>query len=191
MNDCRHDQDQAEGGGAGQTIREVKRRVGKTFGLTIAARAERCTDELLAIGDLDAIRQMIVGGWERELSHDFSKVRRAANRAMEHLVRIDRDWADGNGHVAQQLSFPVIAPGQPPVPLVNANHLLAVAALRSENGQLRGRKRNVAILERIVEATAPWPEVPIGVLLKEGFITMEQLFGPTKATAKRAASRRA
>lgn len=170
----------------GAVLRDVVSSVGLPFGLSIAQRAERCADELIATEDDDAIHFMIVQGWERELSRDFSRQKKRARKAIDELIRMGVDFVDGNGHVARQMSFPVIAPGQPPLPLVRACHLSVAAALRAEESQLKGRQRHVALLGQIVEATAPWPETPIGDLLGSRILTMERLFGkPTAQTRVR------
>ncbi len=166
-------------------LRDVSARVGTAFGLSIARRAQLCADELIATGDEEAIRFMLVEGWERELSRQFSQAKTAARRAAAVMVAAGKTFAEGNGHVATQLYFPIIVPGRPPVPLGEANHPLIAAALDAEEKQLHGRQQNIAVLRKIAAATQPWPERRVVDLLAEGLIGVDELFGGRGDTAGR------
>lgn len=155
---------------AWDVIREAIDEIGMAFGLPIAKRAELIAERLVDLGDADTIFLMVKRGVSGELSKSFSEAKATARSA--HRAASKGSTAEDR---ANQLAFPVIVPGLPPVPLVNATHTLIAEALKSERAQLKGRMENIASLERFLRVSQRWPDTTIGELLRRGLISRSDL----------------
>lgn len=163
-------------------INEVISEVGMFHSLSTAQRAHRCADALLDKDEPEALRWIVVSGWERELSKQLTAIRRDARKAAQELSKQGKTFASGNGLVARQLAYSVVAPGMAVVPLARAHHALLLAALAAEESQLRGREVNINLLRRSVRATEPFPGQTIADLLASGLISLGQIFEEQEAT---------
>lgn len=152
---------------AAEIVREVIASVGLQFGVSIARRAELCAERLIEVGDADAIGLVLKSGFQRELSREFSALKSAARQGRAGSDAVSRPESRN-----EQLSFPVIAPGMAPVPLVSATNRLIEAALDAELKQLEGRQQNVKALQRFAAVTRQWPDLTVGELLAQGLVTL-------------------
>ncbi|MDQ3693098.1 MAG: hypothetical protein M3464_05680 [Chloroflexota bacterium] len=80
-----------------RTVFSVMAEIGLPSNLSIAPCAQRCADALIATEDHEALRWMLVEGWERQVSRQFTAAKRAARNAAKSLIESGKSFADGNG----------------------------------------------------------------------------------------------
>lgn len=153
-------------------LNSISDEIGMEFGMSIAERAHICAQRTWETGDIDAILHMLEEGWNRRISRDFSGMK---SQVRESIARSATGEHQGDGPQIVQLAFPVIAPGFPPVPLASATHELLRWAHKAELQQLKGRQKNIDLLEHYVRVTQPFPNVSVGELVKDGRLSLEDL----------------
>lgn len=151
--------------------------------MSIAQKATLAVDLLEERGELGALRQAAISGFNREISHKYSDMKKASDAASEQILK-DIEEASQSDQVMdtiiRQLSFPVINPGEPPTALSASTHTLIKGAYFKESEQLRGRRKNIARLRHYMLITAPWPDTPIAVLIRRGDLTAEDFLMPSE-----------
>lgn len=161
-------------GSVGEVLREIAEAIGPKAWLTNAEWGQRFAELLWASGDEAAIKHVLADGAEGYRSKELSQTRRAAREASRHILA-SNSAADAQSWLAQQLSFEVCAPGQPPVPLRDARHALLKAAYLADSKRLEGHLQNNLQLKRAVDVTQPYPDRTVGELIASGAISPADL----------------
>lgn len=126
-------------------------------------------------GDEDLILYVLSDAGEKYRSAELSKLRKRSRRAAYSLP------ASTNGErveaVQSAFDFPCVVPGFPQLPISQTNHLFLVDACAAARRHIDGAIQNVELMERVRDASAPWPEESIASLLKRGAMTPDVIVG--------------
>lgn len=162
-------------------IRELLDETPVTFGVHDAQRARRCAEKVLSLGDEELERLVLAEGFKKIISSEHSKRRAQARRRAETAVKAQE--AGARQLMITQLRYPIVAPGNEPVILAEATYERINWMYESELRQLRGREQNVALLGHFRKVTAPFPGVPVGELVRTGYLKIEDLFPEDQSQA--------
>lgn len=158
------------------TLQRIAEQIGYMAHLTNAEWGRVFAERLVEEDESDAIQYACADAGEGYRALFLSGVRQKAKSASRRLVRDDLTDEEIARQLELQLNFVINPPNcGGPLHMLEASNEYIVTDYLAELKRIAGQMHSLMIRKRAIEATMPFPGIPIYELLEQGLITYADL----------------